>query len=90
MTDKEPAKVADIVPAEDAPKPTATEAAKHTKADLRVRLRTLGPKDRFDLSGSDLGVVDYVGKDFTPAQADEVLTLAMKYGVKLIAVEKED
>ncbi len=90
MTEKEPAKVADIVPAEDAPKPKATEAAKHTKADLRVRLRTVGPKDRFDLSSSGFGVVDYVGKDFTPDEADEVLMIALKNGVKLVAVDKED
>lgn len=69
----------------------ATDAAKATpKVAPRVRLRTAGPKDRFDLSARGFGVVDYNGKDYSQADADEVRTLAMKYGVKLIAVKKED
>lgn len=66
------------------------KAATPAKAEVRVHLRTVGPKDRFDLSGRNLGVVDFKGKDFTASEADEVLTLAMKHGVKLVAVKKED
>lgn len=66
------------------------KAATPAKTEARVHLRTVGPKDRFDLSALNLGVVDFKGKEFTAAQADEALTLAMKYGVKLVAVKKED
>lgn len=66
------------------------KAAAPAKAEARVHLRTVGPKDRFDLSGLNLGVVDFVGKDFSASDADEVLIQALKYGVKLVAVKKED
>ena len=75
MAEKEPVKAAEAAP---------------KKAEPRVHLRTVGPKDRFDLSGLGFGVVDYVGKDFSSAEADEIRTLAFKHGVTLVAVNKED
>lgn len=76
MTDQEPVKAGP-----EAPKKVSRP---------NVRLRTVGPKDRFDLSAHNLGVVGFEGKDFTSDQADEVRILALKHGVTLVAVTKED
>jgi hypothetical protein len=76
--------------AEPAPEPKVSDAAKRTSKDNRVTLCVKHPHAVFDLSAVGLESVTQAGTVYTSAQADEVRTLAMKYGVPVHEVADDD
>lgn len=69
-----------------APEPSGPAAS-----DGRVTLALmLGSVVRFDLSAQNLPDVTTEGTSYTGDEADLVKTLALKYGVALYEVKKED
>jgi hypothetical protein len=75
---------------EPAPEPQVSDAAKRTSKEKRVTLRVSHPHTLFDLSSVGLESVTQAGTTYTPAEADEVRTLAMKYGVPVSEVAHDD
>jgi hypothetical protein len=84
----------DTVTHEAAPEgtgPEVSDAASHTRKASRVTLAlTRGSIVRFDLSAHDLPDVTTEGTSYTGDEADLVKTLALKCGVPLHEVKKED
>jgi hypothetical protein len=71
--------------------PEVSEAASHTRKASRVTLAVRrGSVVRFDLSAHNLPDVTTEGTSYTSDEADLVKTLAMKCGVSLHEVKKED
>lgn len=77
-------------PAAPAGEPTVSDAAKRTSKDKRVTLRVSHPHALFDLSGAGLADVTQAGTTYSEAEADEVRTLAMKYGVPVEEVKEDE
>ncbi|AWY07422.1 hypothetical protein SEA_UNTPL_21 [Streptomyces phage UNTPL] len=77
-------------PAAPAPEPQVSDAAKRTSKDKRVTLCVDHPHTLFDLSGAGLANVTTAGTTYTEAEADEVRTLAMKYGVPVREVHADE
>jgi len=77
-------------PAAPAPEPQVSDAAKRTSKDKRVTLRVSHPHSLFDLSGAGLASVTQAGTTYTEAEADEVRTMALKYGVPVSEVAHDD
>ncbi|AXH49409.1 hypothetical protein SEA_CROSBY_21 [Streptomyces phage Crosby] len=77
-------------PVAPAPEPQVSDAAKRTSKDKRVTLRVDHPHALFDLSGAGLADVTQAGTTYTEAEADEVRTLAMKYGVPVREVRADE
>jgi len=76
-------------PAAPAPEPQVSDAAKRTSKDKRVTLRVSHPHARFDLSGAGLADVTQAGTTYSEGEADQVKTLALKYGVPVFEVAPE-
>lgn len=72
------------------PEPQVSDAAKRVKKDSRVTLCVRHPHQEFDLSALGLASVTQAGTTYTEAEADEVRTVAMKYGVPLFEVAADD
>jgi len=71
--------------------PEVSEAASHTRKASRVTLAIRrGSVVRFDLSAHDLPDVTTEGTSYTGDEADLVKTLAMKCGVAVYEVTKEN
>lgn len=65
-------------------------AAQRKAAGARVRLSVKHPHEEFDLSALGLESVTQAGTSYTADEADQVRTLAMKYGVPVyVAAETE-
>lgn len=75
---------------EPAPEPEVSTAAKRVQKDKRVTLCVRHPHAEFDLSAAGLPSVTQAGTVYTSAQADEVRTLALKYGVPVFEVDADD
>ncbi|AWY07259.1 hypothetical protein SEA_ARACELI_21 [Streptomyces phage Araceli] len=73
-------------PAAPAPEPQVSDAAKRTSKDKRVTLRVSHPHALFDLSGAGLANVTQAGTTYSEGEADQVKTLALKYGVPVTEV----
>ncbi len=70
-------------PVEPTPEPEVSPAAKRVAKDKRVTLCVRHPHAEFDLTGAGLPSVTQAGTVYTETQADEVRTLALKYGVPI-------
>lgn len=76
-------------PAEATPEPETSPAAKRVSKDKRVMLQVRHPHAEFDLTAAGLPSVTQAGTVYTAAQADDVRTLALKYGVPVYEVADE-
>ncbi|UTN93024.1 hypothetical protein SEA_MARKY_21 [Streptomyces phage Marky] len=77
-------------PVEPTPEPEVSPAAKRVQKDKRVTLCVDHPHFEFDLSAAGLPSVTQQGTVYTSAQADEVRTLALKYGVPVREVVADE
>jgi hypothetical protein len=77
-------------PVAPTPEPKVSDAAKRTSKDSRVTLRVRHPHAEFDLSGAGLESVTQAGTTYTQTEADQVRTLALKYGVPVHEVPAAD
>lgn len=77
-------------PAEPTPEPQVSDAAKRVRKVSRVTLRVQHPHAEFDLSGVGLASVTQGGTTYTEDEADQVRTLALKYGVPVHEVADDD
>lgn len=76
--------------AEPTPEPEVSPAAKRVAKDKRVTLRVVHPHAEFDLTAAGLPSVTQAGTVYTETQADEVRTLALKYGVPVFEVAADE
>lgn len=72
------------------PEPEVSTAAKRVQKDKRVTLCVDHPHAEFDLTAAGLPSVTQAGTVYTETQADEVRTLALKYGVPVREVTADD
>lgn len=77
-------------PVSPTPAPEVSDAAKRVSKDSRVTLCVDHPHLEFDLTAAGLPSVTQAGTVYTSAQADEVRTLAMKYGVPVREVRADE
>lgn len=77
-------------PVAPTPEPEVSAAAKRVSKDSRVTLCVDHPHAEFDLSAVDLPSVTQAGTVYTSAQADNVRTLALKYGVPIREVPADE
>lgn len=75
---------------EPTPAPEVSPAAKRVPRDKRVTLQVRHPHAEFDLTAAGLPTVTQAGTVYTSAQADDVRTLALKYGVPVFEVADDD
>lgn len=77
-------------PAEATPEPKVSDAAKRARKDNRVTLCVKHPHLVFDLTAAGLASVTQGGTTYTETEADEVRTLAHKYGVPIHVVVADE
>ena len=77
-------------PVAPTPEPEVSPAAKRVAPEKRVTLCVDHPHAEFDLTAVGLPSVTQAGTVYTSAQADNVRTLALKYGVPVREVAADE
>lgn len=77
-------------PVAPTPEPEVSPAAKRVSKDKRVTLCVRHPHQEFDLTAAGLPSVTQAGTVYTESQADDVRTLALKYGVPVYELADDE